>query len=188
MNLSAALKPSAGHYSPAFLRAIAFVLEHETEFEKGHYDDYSHVRTERDPSDPGGTTRYGIDQRSHPHVDVAHLDLAGALAIYHVDEWTAIHGDELPVDVALVTFDAAVNVGTEKAAQWLQAALGVVADGQIGPKTLAAAKTAKAGIVDHMLDSRDAYYHALGQRSQFRRFLAGWLNRTDDLRNTIGVA
>ena len=44
---------------------IPFILNHETEFQKGHYGDWKFVRTERDPNDPGGTTRFGLDYGEH---------------------------------------------------------------------------------------------------------------------------
>lgn len=41
------------------------MLKHETVFVKGHYGDYSFARAERDPNDPGGTTKFGIDYGEH---------------------------------------------------------------------------------------------------------------------------
>jgi lysozyme family protein len=43
-----------------------------------------------------------------------------------------------------MTFDAAVNNGCSRAREWLQAALGVATDGEIGQETLAALATAIA--------------------------------------------
>jgi lysozyme family protein len=44
----------------------------------------------------------------------------------------------LPLMLALLVFDAAVNNGVGAATRWLQAAAGVAVDGIIGPKTIAA--------------------------------------------------
>lgn len=91
-----------------------------------------------DPRDPGGATRWGISQRAHPDVDVRNLTLAGARAIYKSQYWDELRCDELPPPLALMAFDAAVNCRPERAARWLQAAVGTAQDGVIGPKTLAA--------------------------------------------------
>jgi hypothetical protein len=48
-----------------FNQFIPFILKHETEFEKGHYGDYAFARTEHDPNDPGGTTKFGLDYGEH---------------------------------------------------------------------------------------------------------------------------
>jgi lysozyme family protein len=68
---------------------IPFVLKHETEFEKGHYGDWNHVRTERDPNDPGGTTRFGLDYGEHKESpwkmteeQIANLTYDDAIRIY----------------------------------------------------------------------------------------------------------
>lgn len=57
-------------FSPAFQRGILFVLAHENEYNKD-----GTVRTEHDPSDPGGTTKFGIDQASHPGLNIDGLFL-----------------------------------------------------------------------------------------------------------------
>ena len=53
---------------------------------------------------PGGTTKYGIDQASHPGVDVANLTQDQAVAIYH-QEWLAHNLDALPDKLAIAAFD-----------------------------------------------------------------------------------
>ena len=45
---------------------IDVLLAFETE-----YNPDGTVRVERDPADAGGTTKFGIDQRSHPRIRVA---------------------------------------------------------------------------------------------------------------------
>ena len=82
-----AIKP----FSEAFQRGVLFVLAHENVY---HPD--GTVATEFDPHDHGGTTRYGIDAASHPHLDIENLTLEEAVANYHSHEWQAAHGDALP--------------------------------------------------------------------------------------------
>ena len=108
----------------------------------------------QDPRDPGnwtggGTgqgvlrgTCWGISAASYPGLDIARLTVADAQAIYRRDYWDRVAGDQLPPPLALLVFDAAVNAGVGRAARWLQGAVGVDADGVIGPATLAAAQAA----------------------------------------------
>lgn len=113
----------------SFHDAVTRTLAHEG----GHVDH---------PSDPGGATRWGISQRAYPHLDIASLTLAQAREIYRRDYWDALRLSELPDAIAAEVFDAAVNSGRRSAVVWLQRALGVNADGVIGPITLRAAREA----------------------------------------------
>lgn len=99
----------------------------------GHEGGYS-----LDPHDRGGETKYGISKRAYPHIDIANLTLAQAKAIYRNDYWDKAKCSSLPPDLALLVFDAAVNNGVGAAIRWLQRAADVVADGIIGPQTIAA--------------------------------------------------
>lgn len=164
-----------------FDKCADFVLKHETE-----YDRHGRVIVEHDPNDPGGTTKYGIDQRDHPKVDVASLTRDEAKAIYHALEWTKGHCDQLPKPWDLVVFDSCVNPGLGWALKALQAAVGAKADGVIGPKTIAAVKAAGVDALEAYLGAREDYYRKLPAKRRgkpFRdRFLKGWLARVTDLR------
>jgi lysozyme family protein len=116
-----------------FDRAFRLVIGHE-----GGYVN--------NPRDPGGETKYGISKRSYPHLDIASLTLEQAAEIYRADYWRPLRCADLPWPVAIVLFDSGVNSGVGTATKWLQLALGVKADGAIGPVTLAAA--AKRGARD----------------------------------------
>ena len=103
----------------------------------------------RDPSDPGGDTRYGIAQRWHPRLKVLELTSAQAIDVYRLEYWLAGKCDRMPPPVALVHFDALVNGIPDppgrkgySAGHVLQEALGVKADGAVGPRTLAALERA----------------------------------------------
>lgn len=156
---------------------MVFVLAHETEYNRD-----GTVRVEHDPNDPGGTTKYGIDQRAHPHADVANLTLEQAKEIYRADEWTLCRCDELKPPWDLAVFDTAVNIGMSRAILMLQEVLGVTVDGHIGPKTLAAAAMASSTLFQKFLDSRETYYKGLNLALRLR-YLNGWLNRVADLRS-----
>lgn len=140
---------------------------------------------EDDPDDPGGATKFGIDQRSHPSVDIRDLTREEAKAIYRRDYWDAVKADELPPGMRLVVVDIGVNNGKGRAAKWLQQAVGVDADGRIGPKTLAAAQRAnKHQITNTLLERRANFYRDIARGRQ-AKYLRGWLNRNRDLERFI---
>ncbi len=111
----------------AFEQAFAVVVGHE-----GGYVN--------DPRDPGGETKYGISARAYPNVNIRGLTLEIAKTIYRADYWARGYCNEMPGPLALLHFDSAVNNGVGQAARFLQQALGVKVDGDIGPATLAALK------------------------------------------------
>jgi lysozyme family protein len=83
-------------------------------------------------------SKFGLSAASYPNVDIAALTLESACAIARRDFWEKMRGAALPPALALLVFDAAYNNGLSRAVRWLQAAVGVNADGVIGPATLAA--------------------------------------------------
>ena len=91
--------------------AVAFVLERE-----GGLSDLI--------GDSGGLTKFGISKNNHPKIDIANLTKEQAIEIYRTDYWQKLHCDELPSGLDLLVFDAAVNEGSVRAAQMLQAVLG----------------------------------------------------------------
>ena len=90
-------------------------------------------------------TKYGIAASAHPNLDIAALTLSGAQAIYLAAYWVPLHCEALPPSLALLVFDAAVNCGPARATTWLQTAVGVLADGEIGPTTIDAVMNFTAG-------------------------------------------
>ena len=93
-----------------------------------------------DPRDPGGETKYGISKRAYPDVNIASLTLEQAKAIYLRDYWLRARCDQLPSAVAFQVFDTAVNSGIGQSIRFLQRAVGVADDGNVGPLTIAAVK------------------------------------------------
>ena len=147
-------------------KAIERVLAHE-----GGFVDH--------PSDPGGATNYGITERVARDYgykgSMRTLPRATAIEIYRKQYWDAVHGDHLPFAVAFQVFDAAVNHGAGNAKRWLQQALGVTADGAIGPITLAAAKRADpAALILKFNEIRLKFYASL---TTFGTFGRGWSRR-----------
>jgi lysozyme family protein len=137
---------------------------------------------ENDPDDPGGATKYGIDQRSHPEVNIRRLTRDQAQAIYVSDYWVPIRGQELPAPLDWVMADIAVNNGRTRAVKWLQEELNTVADGIFGKVTLAAVrKHDEKDLARALLNRREAFYRQIATGRK-RKFLKGWLNRNNDLR------
>ncbi len=155
-----------------FDRCLAEVLR----LEGGYVDD---------PRDPGGATRFGVTRavlsealgREASAGDVAALTPEAAGAIYRRSYWGPMGCAGLPIGLDLVAFDSAVNMGPGAAARLLQSALGVTADGVVGPRTLArAAVLPAADMIRAMSDLRRRRYRTL---AGFPTFGRGWLNRTD---------
>lgn len=177
-----------------FNRSLKFVLEHETVYAKGHYGDMDFAVTENEDNDPGGLTKFGIDQRSHPDIDIEDLTVDTASLIYKREYWDAAHCYELPWPVSQVHFDASVNCGIGQATKFLQRTVGVYDDGAWGPNTKRASsefideRGAKATAID-LCDQRERFYRNLvDQKPRFHRFLEGWLNRVSDLRKECDLA
>jgi lysozyme family protein len=141
------------------------------------------------PKDPGGATMKGVtigtysDFLGRPAtkpelraISEAHLE-----AIYRRRYWDAVRADELPAGVDYCTFDAAVNSGPTRAARWLQIAIGgVVVDGEIGPRTVAAARdVAPAWVINRYCDVRLAFLKTLKTWPTFGK---GWARRVEDVR------
>lgn len=171
------MKPEASIESPRFRRALDFALKWETTFDRK-----GKPVAENDPDDPGGLTKFGIDQRSHPNVDIRSLTKESAAAIYHRDYWLSVRAHELPLSIGEIVFDIAVNNGKSRAIRWLQEAVGVVADGFIGPKTLRAVFAHSGSeLASTLLCCREKFYRRIA-RGRRAKYLKGWLNRNASLR------
>lgn len=130
------------------------------------------------PKDPGGITKYGISLRAYPDLGeqgIRNLTKADAAEIYKRDYWDAVRCDELPSAFRLMIFDCAVNQGVGYARRALQTAVSTTADGQLGPKTMAAIKKANPVRSVHRL--------AMNRFLRYRRnrnwetFGEGWMSR-----------
>ena len=82
-------------------------------------------------------------------------------------------------------FDAAVQHGAKKAIQLLQEAVGVSADGIVGPKTTKAVISADAEwLLNRCFLRRSRYYASIIKSNASQgKYLNGWFNRLDELAN-----
>ena len=128
-----------------------------------------------DPADPGGLTKFGISQRAYPLLDIANLTRDEAINLYRVDYWERSGAAAMPQPIDFYLFDAAVNQGVDRAPRMLQLAVGVPADGVIGPVTRAAIyRIGVAETAALFMAQRALHYISL---ATFPRFGRGWLKR-----------
>lgn len=162
-----------------------------------------------DPDDPGGATNHGVTIHTMRRLgldltgdgkvdarDVQRLSRAQARQIFLRQYFEKPGISKLPAVLHATVFDMQVNAGAN-AIKILQRLLGkmgrpVQVDGQIGPKTLAAAKWAATVAPDHLADAygieRRNYYYALADRRAASRKYArrrdggkgGWIKRAEE--------
>lgn len=165
-----------------FKPSLAAVLVHE-----GGKDD--------DKRDPGGRTAYGVTQSRYnqfrrdenlPRRDVWLITPDEREKIYKRYYWDVIQADKLPAGLDYVVFDGAVNSGPAQATKWLQRALGIAADGLLGPDTLKRAQAVNDldALIAKIQDQRLAFLKALRTWKTFGR---GWGRRVEEVRK-IGFA
>ena len=141
-----------------------------------------------DPHDPGGATMKGVTLavyeqfkgRGATKEELRHISDTDLEAIYRQGYWDKMRCDDLPRGVDMVAFDAAVNSGPKRSAQWLQRAAMVPDDGVVGPKTVAALNALNAHqLVNAALDNRLYFLRGL---SNFTRYGRGWTDRVARVR------
>ena len=121
---------------------------------------------ENDADDPGGATKFGIDQRSHPHVDIRNLTAESAAGIYWT-EYCNLHCDEYAPQFDWIFFNCCVNCG-------------------VGRATKVKSQSGLNG--SKFLQIQDLFYKSLAEsRPSSKKYLKGWLARTDDLRKVTGL-
>lgn len=167
---------------------------------------WCHVR-----GDKGGETVFGVARKYHPKW-TGWLIVDGYAASYgrgtpqfirmvNNDEslktlaenlfrtimWMPIRCDSMPREIAIVSFDMAVNSGTLNAAKTLQRTLNslgsnVSVDGAIGPITLAAINEQynidSQNFIIYFLKHRYNFYQRIvKRRPSQKKFWKGWVNR-----------
>ncbi len=170
-----------------------FILPHENAYAKGHYGDPAFVVAETVDNDPGGTTKYGIDEASHPWINIIDLTEDQAMAIY-AEEFNAVRWSlpmspsalpQFPNPAGLVFFDMRVNAGPNQAWRCVQRALSLNDDGIPGLMTQSAVvKAPGLTLAMAQIDERIGFYKRLAASNppKYMGFLAGWLARCNDLK------
>lgn len=149
-----------------------------------------------DPADTGGATMRGVTQAVYTAYRKRHGKLAQSVLHIEDDELNAIYEDGYwvpsgaaiaPRPLNLALFDTAVNFGPRRAVEFLQSALGVTVDGQLGPKARKALITCDARVIAQKIVAsriRYRYTRVISKPSQ-RKFLRGWLNRDNALKAAV---
>jgi len=121
------------------------------------------------PDDPGKATMYGVTEvvaRAEGYTGpMREMPLDFAKGVYKRRYWDECRCDLMPDQLRYAMFDAAVNSGPKQAIKWLQSALGVKADGSIGPVTQQAVNNCFPQIVRQKM---------IGNRLRFMTDLVNW--------------
>jgi lysozyme family protein len=158
-----------------FRQCLDLVLKHE-----GGYINHK--------DDPGGMTNLGVTKKvweewvGHEVDEKAMRALTPALVapMYEMRYWRTSYCEKLPRGLDLLVFSMAVNAGAGRSVKLLQDAIGVVADGVIGPRTMARINEANVEtLIDNFSEARRQFYRGL---KTFPVFGKGWLSRTDSER------
>lgn len=176
-----------------FEKSLKFVLEHETVYAKGHYGDIDYAIVEDESNDPGGKTKFGLDSASHPELDLDALTVEDAALVYKREYWERAHCPDLPWPLSQIQFDGAVNCGIGQQMKFLQRVAGVTADGAWGPNTSRATSNkindiGLKALCIQVCDQKETFYRNLvAKKPNLIRFLKGWLNRLNDLRQDCNL-
>lgn len=136
-----------------------------------------------DPDDDLGITKYGVTKEDLKELwgrpvkdsDVKSLSLEEAKNVFKRLYWNPLKCSELPPPIAYMVMDAGLMHGVYRAGVWLQKAVGVKLDGQVGPKTIEAARVADpAAVLESITASRMARAKS---HPDYRKFGRGWINR-----------
>ncbi len=163
----------------------------------------------KDPADPGGATNFGVTigtlrslrmdldgDGAVTEADLRRLTRTQAADIFIRNYFRAPRIDRLPVALQPSVFDMQVNAGSQavRLLQRLLTDMGFpcVADGVIGPATVAAVHAAAEAAPEHIVDAygiaRRNYYYALADaRPALRKFArrrdggkGGWIARAEE--------
>ena len=143
------------------------------------------------PQDPGGATMKGItlstyrEWKRNPHISKEELRVIPDEEVYNLYKelyWNKVQGDYLPAGVDYAVFDSAVNMGVGRAAKLIQEAVGVTADGVLGPASVSAIqKTDPKELIEKFSALKESFYRSL---KTFPTFGKGWLNRVAEVKTT----
>lgn len=120
-------------------------------------------------------TKFGLAAMTYPELDICNLTIDQAKAIYKRDWWDKFCMWRYPAAMQYQMFDAAINHGVGRANQMLQRALGVTADGKVGPITLDAAN--KADLNDLLLRFIAERLQYFTEVKTWKTYCTGWTRR-----------
>jgi len=159
-------------------QAFEQMLKSEGGFTDDERDDGNKLPDGRKGSTMLGVTQYNWEAHvGHQvtHDDMRKLTPADVEPLYKKKYWDVVRADELPSGIDYMVFDMSVNAGPGRSIKLLQAAVGVTADGGLGPITLSAVWAADPVVlIDKFSAEKEAFYRSL---EKFSVYGEGWLNR-----------
>lgn len=120
-------------------------------------------------------TKFGIAAMTYPHLNIEALTVSDAKFIYRQEWWVKLGMERFRAPMQYQMFDAAINHGMYNATKILQYAALVKADGQIGPKTMAAVASMEINdLLMRFLAERLMFFTEI---STFDKYGKGWVRR-----------
>ena len=169
-------------------KSFDMVIAHEGGFTNDERDPGNKLPDGRKGSTMWGCTQTNWEKYIGHEVtqdDMKALKKEDVKPLYKRDYWDAIRGDDLPAGVDYAVFDFAINAGPAAARKMIQKALGVTADGSIGPATMKAIQDAEGkDLLEKFSHSKEAFYKSL---STFPTYGKGWLKRVADVQTSAST-
>lgn len=151
------------------------------------------VKLSNNPADRGKQTYAGVSRKYHPNwVGWRFVDAGGVPPLdmvrdfYRENYWARIRGDQINSQrVAEALFSQCVN-NEDAGIKLMQIVVGVIPDGKVGPKTVAAINNAtehlrispEDGVLMLYSAAHSKRYHAIGMKDKTQRtFWPGWWAR-----------
>ena len=164
-------------------RSFDLMLQSEGGFSDDVRDTGNKLPDGRAGSTMLGVTQYNWEQwlgHEVTHEQMRKLTAADVEPFYKRKFWDAVRGSALPLGIDYLEFDFAVNAGAGRSSKLLQSAVGVPADGMIGPITLGAvAVYSPTELIDKFSEAKIDFYRGL---SNFDVYGVGWMNRVKHVR------
>ena len=162
-----------------FESSLALVLKSEGGFTSDIHDNGNKL-----PDGRAGSTNLGVTQANweafvgHPVTwdNMKALKAETVAPFYKRKYWDMAHCDDLPTGLDYLMFDFAVNAGVGRAIKTLQTAIGVTADGALGPLSLSAINNLEPKLlIERFTDAKEKFYKSLNNPTYER----GWLARVE---------
>jgi len=161
-----------------FEASLALVLKSEGGFTSDVHDNGNKL-----PDGRAGCTNLGVTQANweafvgHPCTwdNMKALTAETVAPFYKRKYWDIVHGDDLPTGLDYLVFDFAVNAGAGRSIKTLQTAIGVTADGALGPLSVSAINNISVKqLIERFTDAKEKFYKSLNNAT----YEKGWLART----------
>jgi lysozyme family protein len=166
-------------------KSFNMVIAHEGGFTNDQRDKGNHLPDGREGCTMWGCTQAVWEKYVGHEVtqdDMKALKKEDVKPVYKRDYWDAVRGDDLPAGVDYAVFDFAINAGPGASRKMVQKALGVTADGSIGPATMKAIQSADGRqLLNAFSYAKTAFYKSL---NTFPTYGKGWLKRVDDVQKS----